>query len=169
MRYWPVCRRHLQQCLTLGVPAHEGLVTNVDADDEMLTAAVPCRRAELLTPLAAKMVEEPFKLLIMDRCEASGGSKPNAHHTQIWGQDPADCGSCNDMVSIRPRRPHVLLHRMQNVRLCYLRSITANLRVDFCGRGELADRQQKLGQLMSALKKIAEQFNVAVVITNQVS
>jgi len=48
------------------------------------------------------------------------------------------------------------------------RSITANLRVDFCGRGELADRQQKLGQLMSALKKIAEQFNVAVVITNQV-
>jgi RecA/RadA recombinase len=50
-----------------------------------------------------------------------------------------------------------------------VRSITANLRVDFCGRGELADRQQKLGQLMSALKKIAEQFNVAVVITNQVS
>ena len=41
--------------------------------------------------------------------------------------------------------------------------------MDFCGRGELADRQQKLGQLMSALKKIAEQFNVAVVITNQVS
>jgi Rad51 len=41
--------------------------------------------AELLTPLVAKMVEEPFKLLIMD-------------------------------------------------------SITANLRVDFSGRGELAER-----------------------------
>jgi RecA/RadA recombinase len=88
--------------------------------------------AELLTPLVAKMVEEPFKLLIMD-------------------------------------------------------SITANLRVDFSGRGELAERctlavvialiqhhrttsctctderqgwcaatcrQQKLGQLMNRLKKV---------------
>lgn len=54
--------------------------------------------ADLMIPLAAKMAEEPFKLLIMD-------------------------------------------------------SITANLRVDFCGRGELAERQQKLGQLMARLRK----------------
>jgi Rad51 len=90
-----------------------------------------CVHSELLTPLVAKMVEEPFKLLIMD-------------------------------------------------------SITANLRVDFSGRGELAERcasagladltqhltldlyiqqraailrstrcrQQKLGQLMNRLKKV---------------
>ena len=50
-------------------------------------------------PLAAKMAEEPFKLLIMD-------------------------------------------------------SITANLRVDFSGRGELAERQQRLGQLMQRLRKV---------------
>lgn len=49
--------------------------------------------------MAAKMVEEPFKLLIMD-------------------------------------------------------SITSNLRVDFCGRGELAERQQKLGQMMARLRKV---------------
>ena len=55
--------------------------------------------ADLLIPLAAKMAEEPFKLLIMD-------------------------------------------------------SITANLRVDFSGRGELADRQQKLGQMMARLRKV---------------
>ena len=92
--------------------------------------------AELLTPLVAKMVEEPFKLLIMD-------------------------------------------------------SITANLRVDFSGRGELAERctlavvslhdmalehcckckaeregwvptacrQQKLGQLMNRLKKVRHGCN----------
>jgi meiotic recombination protein DMC1 len=53
----------------------------------------------LLIPLAAKMAEEPFKLLIMD-------------------------------------------------------SITSNLRVDFTGRGELADRQQKLGQMMARLRKV---------------
>ncbi len=47
-------------------------------------------------------------------------------------------------------------------------SIIALYRVDFCGRGELSDRQQKLGQMMSRLVKIAEEFNVAVFITNQV-
>lgn len=56
--------------------------------------------ADFLVPLAAKMAEEPFKLLIMD-------------------------------------------------------SITANLRVDFSGRGELAERQQRLGQLMQRLRKVS--------------
>jgi meiotic recombination protein DMC1 len=41
-------------------------------------------------------------------------------------------------------------------------------RVDFSGRGELADRQQKLNQMLSRLSKISEEFNVAVVVTNQV-
>lgn len=35
-------------------------------------------------------------------------------------------------------------------------SIMALFRVDFSGRGELADRQQKLAQMMSRLQKIAE-------------
>eukprot|EP00737_Agarophyton_chilense_P004286 gb/GEZJ01005316.1/.p1 GENE.gb/GEZJ01005316.1/~~gb/GEZJ01005316.1/.p1 ORF type:complete len:189 (+),score=29.95 gb/GEZJ01005316.1/:1628-2194(+) len=47
-------------------------------------------------------------------------------------------------------------------------SATALFRVDFTGRGELASRQQRLNQFMSSLTKIAEQFNVAVWITNQV-
>lgn len=47
-------------------------------------------------------------------------------------------------------------------------SATALFRVDFTGRAELAPRQQKLNLFMSSLTKIAEQFNVAVWITNQV-
>ncbi|XP_026191140.1 meiotic recombination protein DMC1 homolog [Cyclospora cayetanensis] len=47
-------------------------------------------------------------------------------------------------------------------------SIIALFRVDFCGRGELADRQQKLNKMLSSLIKISEQYNVAVVVTNQV-
>ena len=42
---------------------------------------------------------------------------------------------------------------------CFLQiidSIMALFRVDFCGRGELADRQQKLAQMMSRLQKISE-------------
>lgn len=47
-------------------------------------------------------------------------------------------------------------------------SATALFRVDFMGRGQLAERQQKLGQFLSKLMKISEEFNVAVFITNQV-
>ncbi|KFM28254.1 Meiotic recombination protein DMC1-like protein [Auxenochlorella protothecoides] len=68
---------------------------------------------DLLEPLAAKMAEEPFKLLIMD-------------------------------------------------------SIAANMRVDYSGRGELAERQQKLGLLMNRMRKLADEFNIAILITNQV-
>nr|GMD75594.1 meiotic recombination protein DMC1 homolog isoform X2 [Ipomoea batatas] len=47
-------------------------------------------------------------------------------------------------------------------------SVIALFRVDFTGRGELAERQQKLAQMLSRLTKIAEEFNVAVYMTNQV-
>mmetsp|Transcript_20336 Transcript_20336/g.32771 ORF Transcript_20336/g.32771 Transcript_20336/m.32771 type:complete len:275 (-) Transcript_20336:299-1123(-) len=47
-------------------------------------------------------------------------------------------------------------------------SATALFRVDFHGRGQLAERQQKLAQFLSKLTKLAEEFNVAVLITNQV-
>lgn len=37
-------------------------------------------------------------------------------------------------------------------------SVMALFRVDFTGRGELADRQQKLGQMLSRLQKISEGY-----------
>lgn len=46
-------------------------------------------------------------------------------------------------------------------------SIIALFRVDYSGRGELAERQQKLGRMLSKLTKIAEEFNIAIVLTNQ--
>lgn len=100
-----------------------------------------------------------------------------------------------------------------HLQLLIMDSIMNNLRSDFCGRGELAERQQRLGQLMARLRKVrsrggrqagqrrtfvgpamqcnamrvcvlcgtalhtasplpqqvSEEFNVAVVITNQAS
>ncbi|KAF8323029.1 Rad51-domain-containing protein, partial [Clavulina sp. PMI_390] len=44
----------------------------------------------------------------------------------------------------------------------------ALFRVDFSGRGELSERQQKLGQMLTRLSKLSEEFNVAIVLTNQV-
>lgn len=42
----------------------------------------------------------------------------------------------------------------------------ALFRVDYTGRGELSDRQQKLGQMLSRLTRISEEYNVAVFITS---
>ncbi|MCJ1246944.1 Meiotic recombination protein dmc1 [Trapelia coarctata] len=53
-------------------------------------------------------------------------------------------------------------------RLLIIDSIMNCFRVDYCGRGELADRQQKLNQFLSKLAHVAEEFNVCVLMTNQV-
>ncbi len=47
-------------------------------------------------------------------------------------------------------------------------SATALFRSEFPGRGNLAERQNGLGKFLRALQKIADEFGVAVVITNQV-
>eukprot|EP00049_Salpingoeca_infusionum_P000905 m.43475 g.43475 ORF g.43475 m.43475 type:complete len:141 (-) comp10779_c0_seq9:984-1406(-) len=53
------------------------------------------------------------------------------------------------------------------VRLLIIDSIMATYRADFTGRGELADRQQQLNQVLAAIKRLAEEWNLAVVLTNQ--
>ncbi|TNJ30097.1 Dmc1b [Giardia muris] len=52
--------------------------------------------------------------------------------------------------------------------LVIIDSITALFRTDFKGRGELAERQQNLGQHLATLSKVAHAHNLAVFITNQV-
>ena len=47
-------------------------------------------------------------------------------------------------------------------------SVTSLFRVDYVGRGELSVRQQVLGGMLSKLMKLAEEFNVAMLYTNQV-
>ena len=47
-------------------------------------------------------------------------------------------------------------------------SATALYRTDYSGRGELSERQMHLGQFLRQLTRLAEEFGVAVVITNQV-
>ena len=48
-------------------------------------------------------------------------------------------------------------------------SATALFRTDFSGRGELSERQMQLGQFLRQLTRLAEEFGVAVFLTNQVT
>jgi len=54
------------------------------------------------------------------------------------------------------------------IKLLIVDSLTAHFRVEFTGRGQLADRQQKLNRYIHQLMRMAETHNLAVYVTNQV-
>jgi DNA repair protein RadA len=54
------------------------------------------------------------------------------------------------------------------IKLMVIDSLTAHFRAEYSGRGQLADRQQKLNRYMHDLMKLAETYNIAVYVTNQV-
>ncbi|HII39529.1 TPA: DNA repair and recombination protein RadA [Candidatus Micrarchaeota archaeon] len=58
--------------------------------------------------------------------------------------------------------------KKNNVRLIIVDSLTSGFRSDYMGRGQLAERQQKLNKHLHALQKMADMHNVAVYVTNQV-
>jgi meiotic recombination protein DMC1 len=53
-------------------------------------------------------------------------------------------------------------------RLLIIDSVIACFRTDYVGRGELSERQQKLGQYLQRLNHISSEYNVVVFLTNQV-
>jgi DNA repair protein RadA len=54
------------------------------------------------------------------------------------------------------------------VRLLCVDSLTAHFRAEYVGRGELANRQQKLNKHLHDLDRVGNLYNAAVVVTNQV-
>jgi DNA repair protein RadA len=55
------------------------------------------------------------------------------------------------------------------VRLVCVDSLTAHFRAEYVGRGELANRQQKLNKHLHDLDKVGNLYNCAVLVTNQVA
>ena len=55
-----------------------------------------------------------------------------------------------------------------NVKLVIVDSMIGHFRGEYIGRGTLSERQQKLGACLHQLIRLAEAFNIAVVVTNQV-
>lgn len=61
-----------------------------------------------------------------------------------------------------------LIKQGLKVKLIVVDSLTAHFRAEFVGRGTLAERQQKLNKHMHSLSKLADMYNLAVYVTNQV-
>jgi DNA repair protein RadA len=58
--------------------------------------------------------------------------------------------------------------REKNIKLLVVDSLTSAFRSDYTGRGELAARQQKLNRHLHTLQKLADVYNIAIYVTNQV-
>ncbi|MBM4240274.1 MAG: DNA repair and recombination protein RadA [Euryarchaeota archaeon] len=61
-----------------------------------------------------------------------------------------------------------LIQSGTNIRLVIVDSLTAHFRAEYVGRESLASRQQKLNQHLHTLQNIANTYNIAVFVTNQV-
>ena len=55
------------------------------------------------------------------------------------------------------------------VRLLCVDSLTAHFRAEYVGRGQLADRQQKLNKHLHDLMRLGDLYNTAILVTNQVA
>ncbi len=55
-----------------------------------------------------------------------------------------------------------------NVKVVIVDSLTSAFRSDYTGRGTLANRQQKLNRHLHQLQRLADVYNLAVYVTNQV-
>ncbi len=58
--------------------------------------------------------------------------------------------------------------KQHNVKILIIDSLTSAFRADYTGRGTLANRQQKLNRHLHKLQRIADVYNLAVYVTNQV-
>ncbi|GJJ07219.1 hypothetical protein Clacol_001419 [Clathrus columnatus] len=94
------------------------------------------------------------------------GKTQLAHTMSVIAQLPLDMGGAEGK--------HELLEELssrfaqERFKLLIVDSIMALFRTDFSGRGELSERQQKLAQHLQRLSRMAEEYNVAVLLTNQV-
>ncbi|MEM2956198.1 MAG: DNA repair and recombination protein RadA [Candidatus Pacearchaeota archaeon] len=64
--------------------------------------------------------------------------------------------------------PELINEKKLPIKLVIIDSLTSHFRAEFSGRGQLADRQQKLNRHIHNLIRLAEQYNLAVYVTNQV-
>ncbi|CAK8993561.1 unnamed protein product [Durusdinium trenchii] len=96
--------------------------------------------------------------------EAKGVSAEAAMENIIY----ARCYTSDHLEHLLQEAASLMVNDEDRFALLVVDSIMGGFRVDYSGRGELADRQQKLARVMNKLQKVSEEFNVAVLLSNQV-
>lgn len=114
------------------------------------------------------------KVLFIDS-ESTFRPERIAQIAQAQGLDPQEAlkniivarAENSDHQMILAERAEDLI-KTQNIKLVIVDSLTSHFRADYVGRGALSDRQQKLNKHIHLLQKLADRYNIAVYVTNQV-
>jgi len=110
--------------------------------------------------------------------DTEGSFRPNRLQAiaERYGLDPAVA-----LENVAYARAHNSEHQMElltmaaaimsqdRYALLVVDSATALYRTDYMGRGELSERQMQMGQFLRQLTRLAEEYGVAIFITNQVT
>ena len=90
------------------------------------------------------------------------------HREVLKNIKTARCFNSDHQMLLAERAEDLIKNSEKPVKLLIVDSLTAHFRADFSGRGQLADRQQKLNRHMHTLMRLASQYNILVYVTNQV-
>ncbi|KAG4430228.1 Meiotic recombination protein dmc1 [Cadophora sp. M221] len=92
-----------------------------------------------------------------------------------FGVDPDQ--ACENIAYARAQNSEMQIELLEGLaanfatneyRLLVIDSVMSLYRTDYSGRGELSERQQVLGQFLRRATQMAEEFNLCVLMTNQV-
>lgn len=76
--------------------------------------------------------------------------------------------SSDHQILLTEKIPDLITKEKLPVRLVVVDSLTGLFRSEYIGRGTLATRQQKLNRHLHALQRLADRYNIAIYVTNQV-
>lgn len=76
--------------------------------------------------------------------------------------------STDHQVLLTEKIPEFIEEKKVPIKVIIVDSLMSLFRSEFIGRGTLADRQQKLNKHLHMLQRMADRFNAAVFLTNQV-
>lgn len=76
--------------------------------------------------------------------------------------------SSDHQILLIDKIPDLIKEKEKSIKLVIVDSLTGLFRSEYIGRGTLANRQQKLNRHLHSLQRLADRYNLAVYVTNQV-
>jgi DNA repair protein RadA len=151
----------------------EGSAIFVDSEDTFR----PERIDDMVRGLADEVIEDTMVLhgIVEDEEDADAGDEDLVTELVESILDKihvAKAFNSNHQILLAEKAQEIASESQDDefpVRLLCVDSLTAHFRAEYVGRGELAERQQKLNKHLHDLMRVGDLNNTAVVVTNQVA
>ena len=174
-------RSHMRRCRTgssvlnhiMGGGIETGVITELIGEYGSGKTQI-CYNLSVLAPLPEEQGGLGGKVCVIDT-EGTFLPERIKQIAENRGYDPAEAldqvlvaraYNSSHQLTIIQQLPQVI--QEHDIKLVIVDSMISHFRGEYIGRGTLAERQQKIGGALGNLLRVAEAFNVAVVLTNQV-